>query len=137
MKRRGRRAPAASRNGQGQNRTADTVIFSHVLYQLSYLAVAARDGIIGGQPPAAKRRPEQDNPLLYGARELPAHGGTSALRSPRDYGLNSTNVIWCDDLPSSSLMVTARGSATLGETHMSIMITLSLRHTPRSPLTPA
>lgn len=24
--------------GQGQNRTADTVIFSHVLYQLSYLA---------------------------------------------------------------------------------------------------
>ena len=25
--------------GQGQNRTADTVIFSHVLYQLSYLAV--------------------------------------------------------------------------------------------------
>ena len=25
-------------NGQGQNRTADTVIFSHVLYQLSYLA---------------------------------------------------------------------------------------------------
>jgi hypothetical protein len=25
--------------GQGQNRTADTVIFSHVLYQLSYLAI--------------------------------------------------------------------------------------------------
>ena len=25
-------------NGQGQNRTADTMIFSHVLYQLSYLA---------------------------------------------------------------------------------------------------
>ena len=25
-------------HGQGQNRTADTVIFSHVLYQLSYLA---------------------------------------------------------------------------------------------------
>ena len=25
-------------SGQGQNRTADTVIFSHVLYQLSYLA---------------------------------------------------------------------------------------------------
>jgi hypothetical protein len=29
----------ASVGGQGQNRTADTVIFSHVLYQLSYLAV--------------------------------------------------------------------------------------------------
>ena len=28
--------------GQGQNRTADTVIFSHVLYQLSYLAVGGR-----------------------------------------------------------------------------------------------
>ena len=27
-----------SENGQGQNRTADTMIFSHVLYQLSYLA---------------------------------------------------------------------------------------------------
>jgi hypothetical protein len=25
-------------SGQGQNRTADTMIFSHVLYQLSYLA---------------------------------------------------------------------------------------------------
>jgi hypothetical protein len=24
--------------GQGRNRTSDTVIFSHVLYQLSYLA---------------------------------------------------------------------------------------------------
>jgi hypothetical protein len=24
--------------GQGRNRTADTVIFSHLLYQLSYLA---------------------------------------------------------------------------------------------------
>ena len=28
--------------GQGRNRTADTVIFSHVLYQLSYLAGIAR-----------------------------------------------------------------------------------------------
>ncbi len=25
-------------HGQGRNRTADTMIFSHVLYQLSYLA---------------------------------------------------------------------------------------------------
>ena len=29
---------SASHHGQGQNRTADTMIFSHVLYQLSYLA---------------------------------------------------------------------------------------------------
>jgi hypothetical protein len=28
-----------SSSGQGQNRTADTMIFSHVLYQLSYLAL--------------------------------------------------------------------------------------------------
>jgi hypothetical protein len=28
--------------GEGQNRTGDTTIFSRVLYQLSYLAVAAR-----------------------------------------------------------------------------------------------
>jgi hypothetical protein len=28
--------------GQGRNRTSDTVIFSHVLYQLSYLALAAK-----------------------------------------------------------------------------------------------
>ena len=33
-----RRADGESNGGQGQNRTADTVIFSHVLYQLSYLA---------------------------------------------------------------------------------------------------
>ena len=30
--------PLFSTHGQGQNRTADTMIFSHVLYQLSYLA---------------------------------------------------------------------------------------------------
>ena len=48
------RAPHASRamtqtgdapqpgNGEGQNRTGDTTIFSRVLYQLSYLAEAAR-----------------------------------------------------------------------------------------------
>jgi hypothetical protein len=28
--------------GQGRNRTTDTVIFSHVLYQLSYLAAVGR-----------------------------------------------------------------------------------------------
>ena len=31
-------AASGEYHGQGQNRTADTMIFSHVLYQLSYLA---------------------------------------------------------------------------------------------------
>jgi hypothetical protein len=30
--------PRGSINGQGRNRTADTAVFSRVLYQLSYLA---------------------------------------------------------------------------------------------------
>jgi hypothetical protein len=38
---------ARKSGGQGQNRTADTVIFSHVLYQLSYLA------IVGGRRTAS------------------------------------------------------------------------------------
>ncbi len=33
-----REASGGGRSGQGGNRTPDTVIFSHVLYQLSYLA---------------------------------------------------------------------------------------------------
>ena len=32
-------------SGQGRNRTTDTVIFSHVLYQLSYLAKKIRPGL--------------------------------------------------------------------------------------------
>ena len=35
--------------GQGRNRTSDTVIFSHVLYQLSYLGAK-----IGRRTPAGK-----------------------------------------------------------------------------------
>ena len=35
-------SPTSKRSGaQGRNRTTDTVIFSHVLYQLSYLGLAA------------------------------------------------------------------------------------------------
>ena len=34
---RGGEAPRIITGAEGQNRTADTVIFSHVLYQLSYL----------------------------------------------------------------------------------------------------
>jgi hypothetical protein len=30
---------------QGRNRTTDTVIFSHVLYQLSYLGAGPRGGL--------------------------------------------------------------------------------------------
>jgi hypothetical protein len=32
----------SSRSGEGRNRTGDTTVFSRVLYQLSYLARAAR-----------------------------------------------------------------------------------------------
>ena len=46
--------PSDGYHGQGRNRTADTMIFSHVLYQLSYLAetktppepIAARAGSV-------------------------------------------------------------------------------------------
>jgi hypothetical protein len=33
--------PGAYGGAQGRNRTSDTVIFSHVLYQLSYLGTGA------------------------------------------------------------------------------------------------
>ena len=48
---------AAAINGQGQNRTADTRIFSPLLYQLSYLApTRANDRIgAGGRSPASDR----------------------------------------------------------------------------------
>jgi hypothetical protein len=40
----------AEAHGQGQNRTADTMIFSHVLYQLSYLAGQKnRPGLFGAR----------------------------------------------------------------------------------------
>lgn len=51
--------------GQGQNRTADTVIFSHVLYQLSYLAVGGRrvlDPCGRAAVKAGARRPAFDLP---------------------------------------------------------------------------
>ena len=45
---------------RGRSRTADTVIFSHVLYQLSYPGIAAADGRMGpprvGSAPMAKAR---------------------------------------------------------------------------------
>jgi hypothetical protein len=48
---RGGEAPRISIGAEGQNRTADTVIFSHVLYQLSYL----------GTEGAAERSPNADH----------------------------------------------------------------------------
>src|SRR5919197_1986615 len=41
---------APSLDGEGQNRTADTTIFSRVLYQLSYLARADKATQIKGEP---------------------------------------------------------------------------------------
>ena len=45
-------APLHRYHGQGRNRTADTAVFSRVLYQLSYLAQAKRPcrGGAGGSP---------------------------------------------------------------------------------------
>src|SRR5271166_2466886 len=51
---------------QGRNRTTDTVIFSHVLYQLSYL------GLEASQRPRAYRRR---------AAACPARGAISSQRS--------------------------------------------------------
>jgi hypothetical protein len=39
---RGGEAPRIKAGAEGQNRTADTVIFSHVLYQLSYLGTGRK-----------------------------------------------------------------------------------------------
>ena len=36
--------PSGLRGAQGRNRTSDTVIFSHVLYQLSYLGIGTSGG---------------------------------------------------------------------------------------------
>ena len=61
-------------SGQGQNRTADTVIFSHVLYQLSYLAPA--EGCVLDRSGAVqvnhRSRPAMD----------PAHSRPGSTNSP-------------------------------------------------------
>lgn len=52
------------RNGaQGRNRTTDTVIFSHVLYQLSYLGLQEGAAFI-----EARFRPVQDAPERRAAK---------------------------------------------------------------------
>ena len=44
-------------DGQGRNRTADTRIFSPLLYQLSYLAVLFPDIHCGGKEGSIKAQP--------------------------------------------------------------------------------
>ncbi len=45
--------------GQGQNRTADTGIFSPLLYRLSYLAMEGERGIRKQRVRGVKREPRQ------------------------------------------------------------------------------
>jgi hypothetical protein len=81
---------------QGRNRTTDTVIFSHVLYQLSYLGtgmsarliVAMRvvcPGVLrGGSPPGAHARPSKTaTPKESHTREKPRKGESRARRANR------------------------------------------------------
>ncbi len=59
------------RNGaQGRNRTSDTVIFSHVLYQLSYLGAK-----IGRRTPAGKAGSFSQNRRPCPARKSAASTG--------------------------------------------------------------
>ena len=65
------------KNGaQGRNRTTDTVIFSHVLYQLSYLGASAASGS-GGYKGARARlsSPASRAGAAYSSEE-------AAIRSP-------------------------------------------------------
>ena len=49
-------------NGQGQNRTADTRIFSPLLYRLSYLAIEVKRGIL--------RKSSGESRFRLGSREF-------------------------------------------------------------------
>ena len=51
-------ASLGGHHGQGQNRTADTMIFSHVLYQLSYLAQKKNPPEPRGAGGESRERPE-------------------------------------------------------------------------------
>lgn len=61
---------------QGRNRTADTVIFSHVLYQLSYLGTEASGGApieVGRSSCPARCEPNLPRPGRPAARECDSH----------------------------------------------------------------
>ena len=69
--------PAHARGGaQGRDRTTDTVIFSHVLYQLSYLGIRVRAGRPGQASGLPNRRPRRCPP----SRDRPAGRGCDSLR---------------------------------------------------------
>ena len=64
--------PKLSNGAQGRNRTTDTVIFSHVLYQLSYLgAEARRSGGLGKSARVIKGRFCRDKADLAARPEPP------------------------------------------------------------------
>src|SRR5438034_10517629 len=74
----GRLSVAAAANGQGQNRTADTRIFSPLLYQLSYLA----------EPPKLLSTQQLPQAALCDQRLTSGHcgtnNGTRSSRSPNE-----------------------------------------------------
>ena len=59
---------AVGSNGEGQNRTGDTMIFSHVLYRLSYLAAGpdSSGGRLACGPEGASSRPLQERQRVDG-----------------------------------------------------------------------
>src|SRR2546426_5261397 len=63
----GRLSVAAAANGQGQNRTADTRIFSPLLYQLSYLAEGRETSLAATTSASGS---------VNGLLTPPAHSGT-------------------------------------------------------------
>ena len=73
-------SPASYRghHGQGRNRTADTMIFSHVLYQLSYLAQTKN-------PPEPGRRGRESSGegRLTGSPLPPTFAGSTCRRQSR------------------------------------------------------
>jgi hypothetical protein len=64
-------ADCATVDGEGQNRTGDTTIFSRVLYQLSYLA-APTESNGRARPPAAP----------YGSLDATPGSRSIAIRAP-------------------------------------------------------
>ncbi|MDX6546157.1 MAG: hypothetical protein QOG02_1931 [Gaiellales bacterium] len=89
----------AAEHGEGQSRTADTAIFSRVLYQLSYLAAA---------PSVPRRlRPRPHHEEAASGTVLPLLEGRSYLHTitprRRRQGANSS----CTSLPDSASISSA------------------------------
>jgi hypothetical protein len=77
--------PPAFHHGQGQNRTADTMIFSHVLYQLSYLAQTKNPP----EPPAARTGASGEGPALPAPRSRPRARAPRIRHGPKNRLLHS------------------------------------------------